>query len=189
MAGRNEILCQVYQEPLKLFCKDDEALVCMVCVKSGEHKDHRILFLEEVSPEYKEKFAIFLDMLKKERDRIVKQVTGEKRQMVTNFRELHSLLEKQENRLVAQLEEVEEEVGRNRDQHLIKFSEALSSVDSLIQEVKEKCQQPPTELLQGARSLLQRCEGKPKFRNPVRFSLALKWKIWETSNPNPNFGG
>uniref|UniRef100_A0ACB8EGQ3 Uncharacterized protein n=1 Tax=Sphaerodactylus townsendi TaxID=933632 RepID=A0ACB8EGQ3_9SAUR len=170
LAGRKGRVCQKHQEPLKLFCKEDEALICLVCVQSKEHRNHETLPLDEASQEYKDKFCSSLEGLKEERERIVgckadiekesqdrlKQVTGEKQETVTKFKELHTFLEEQENRLVAQMEEVEKEVARKRDQQLTELSEALSSLDSLIQEMEEKCQQPDSELLQDAGSILQR---------------------------------
>ncbi|XP_048347581.1 E3 ubiquitin-protein ligase TRIM39-like [Sphaerodactylus townsendi] len=54
-----------------LFCKEDEALICLVCDQSKEHRDHKTLPLEEASQEYKDQFCNHLEILKKERERIV----------------------------------------------------------------------------------------------------------------------
>nr|XP_056722260.1 E3 ubiquitin-protein ligase TRIM7-like [Euleptes europaea] len=196
-------VCQKHQEPLKLFCKDEEALICWVCDRSKEHRDHETLPLEEASQEYKDQFCNRLEVLKKERERIVaykaevvkesqdllEQTSGEKQEMAAEFRQLHSFLEEQEKRLLAQMEEVEKEVARNRDQHLAALSEELSFLDSLIREMEEKCQQPASELLQDARSTLQRYEEKEAFEDPAAFPLALKWRIWELTDLNPLLEG
>uniref|UniRef100_A0ACB8EFY1 Uncharacterized protein n=1 Tax=Sphaerodactylus townsendi TaxID=933632 RepID=A0ACB8EFY1_9SAUR len=195
VAGR---FCQKHQEPLKLFCKDDEALICVVCDRSKEHRDHETLPLDEASQEYKDQFCDCLEKLKEEREQILaskaeleeesqdllKQTTEEKQEMVAKFRELHTFLEEQEKLLLAQLEEVEKEVAKNRDQHLAELSEALSSLDSLMQEMEGKCQQPASELLQDARSTLLRYEEKEAFENPAAFPLSLKWRIWDCSDLN-----
>nr|XP_056722802.1 E3 ubiquitin-protein ligase TRIM7-like [Euleptes europaea]XP_056722805.1 E3 ubiquitin-protein ligase TRIM7-like [Euleptes europaea] len=196
-AGRGRV-CQKHQEPLKLFCKDDKALICVVCDRSKEHRNHETLPLEEASQEYKDQFCNCLERLKKERKRIVackagvlkesqdllKQTTGEKQETVAKFRQLHSFLEEQEKLLLAQMEEVEKEVARNRVQHLVKLSEALSSLDNLIQEMEEKSQQPASELLQDARCTLQRYKKREVFEDPVAFPLAQKWRIWDFSDLN-----
>uniref|UniRef100_A0ACB8EFV4 Uncharacterized protein n=1 Tax=Sphaerodactylus townsendi TaxID=933632 RepID=A0ACB8EFV4_9SAUR len=198
VAGRKERFCQKHQEPLKLFCKDDEALICVVCDRSKEHRDHETLPLDEASQEYKDQFCDCLKKLKEEREQILaskaevekesqdllKQTTEEKQETVAKFRKLHTFLEEQEKLLLAQLEEVEKEVAKNRDQHLAELSEALSSLDSLTQEMEEKCQQPATELLQDARSTLLRYEEKEAFENPAAFPLSLKWRIWDCSDLN-----
>nr|XP_056723559.1 E3 ubiquitin-protein ligase TRIM39-like [Euleptes europaea] len=196
VAARKGRVCQKHQEPLKLFCKNDEALICWVCDRSKEHRDHETLPLEEVSQEYKDQFCNRLEILKKERERIVackaevvkesqdllKQTTGEKQETVAKFRQLHSFVEEKEKLLLAQMEEVEKEVARNRDQHLAKLSEELSSLDSLIQEMEGKCQQPASDLLKDARSTLQRYEEKEAFEDRVAFPLVLKWHVLDFSD-------
>nr|XP_056722283.1 E3 ubiquitin-protein ligase TRIM7-like [Euleptes europaea] len=198
VAATRERVCQKHLEPLNLFCKDDEALICVVCHRSKEHRDHEALPLEEVSQEYKDQFCNRLEILKKERERIVackaevvkesqdllKQTTGEKQETVAKFRQLHSFLEEKEKLLLAQMEEVEKEVARNRDQHLAKLSEELSSLDSLIQEMEEKCQQPASDLLQDARSTLQRYEEKEAFEDRVAFPLVPKGRVLDISDLN-----
>uniref|UniRef100_A0ACB8EF82 Uncharacterized protein n=1 Tax=Sphaerodactylus townsendi TaxID=933632 RepID=A0ACB8EF82_9SAUR len=177
---------------------DDEALICLECVQSKEHRNHKTLPLKEASQEYKDQFHNHLEILKKERERIVgckknmvkesqdllRQTTGEKQRTVYKFRQLHSFLVEQEKILLAQIKQAEKEVKKTWDQRLTELSEALSSVDSLIQEMEEKCQQPAHELLQDARSTLQRYEEKKVFENPVMFPLALKWHISEYSTQN-----
>ncbi|KAL8213253.1 UNVERIFIED_CONTAM: hypothetical protein K2H54_061721, partial [Gekko kuhli] len=187
-AGKGGV-CQKHQERLKLFCKDDEALICVVCDRSKEHRDHETLPLEEASREYKDQFCSCLEILKKERERIVarkgdvekesqgllKHTEREKQETVGRFWELHTFLEEQEKLLLAQVEEVEKEVAKERDQHLARLSEELSSLESLIQEIEEKSQQPARDLLQDARSTLQRYKERESFENPVAFPPALRW--------------
>ncbi|XP_048343182.1 tripartite motif-containing protein 10-like [Sphaerodactylus townsendi] len=213
VVARKRRVCQKHQEPLKLFCKEDEALICVVCDRSKEHRDHETLPLEEASQKYKweirrgravdpslllDRFCDCLEKLKEEREKILackadvvkesqdllNQTTEQKQEMVAKFRELHTFLEEQEKLLLAQMEEVEKEVVKNRDQHLVKFSEALSSLASLIQEMEKKCQQPATELLWDVRSTLLRYEEKEAFENPAALPLSLKWRIWDCSDLN-----
>uniref|UniRef100_A0A8D0DNP3 B box-type domain-containing protein n=1 Tax=Salvator merianae TaxID=96440 RepID=A0A8D0DNP3_SALMN len=46
-------LCSQHQEPLKLFCEDDQALLCVVCDKSRGHRGHTVIPKEEAFGEYK----------------------------------------------------------------------------------------------------------------------------------------
>ncbi|XP_054834937.1 E3 ubiquitin-protein ligase TRIM39-like [Eublepharis macularius] len=165
-AARKERVCKKHQQPLKLFCKDDEALICVVSDRSKEHQGHEILLLDEASQEYK------------------KQTKEEKQAIATKFRQLHMFLEEQEELLLAQMEEVQEEVAIKTDKHLVELCEALSSLESLIQVMEEKIQQPATELLQDVRSTLQRYEEKETLENLLTFPLSLKWKIWDLCDLN-----
>lgn len=68
------------------------------------------------------------------------------------FRELSSFLNEQEKLLLAQLEEVEMEITRKRDEHLARLLEELSLLEGLIQEMMQKYHQPAGELLQVRRA-------------------------------------
>ncbi|XP_054834932.1 E3 ubiquitin-protein ligase TRIM39-like isoform X2 [Eublepharis macularius] len=166
MAARKERVCQKHQEPLKLFCKADEAPICVVCDRSKEHRNHEIIPVEEASQEYK------------------KQSKEEKQATAAKFSQLHKFLEEQEKLLLAQMEEVEREVASQRDQHLAELSEGLSSLESLIREMEEKSQQPASELLQDVRSPVKRYKEKRMFENPLTFPLGLKWRIWDFCEMN-----
>ncbi|XP_060094190.1 E3 ubiquitin-protein ligase TRIM7-like [Heteronotia binoei] len=197
VAAQKGRICQKHQEPMKLFCKDDEALICVVCDRSKEHRDHKTLPLEEASQEYKDQFCSCLEILKKKRKKIVackedlqkesqdllKQTTGEKQKTASKFRQLHTFLEEQERLLLAQMEEVEKEVARKKDQQLGRLAEELSSLENLIREMEEKCQQPASDFLQDVHSTLQRHE-EEEFENPLTFPLALKWRIWDFCDIN-----
>ncbi|XP_061469466.1 uncharacterized protein LOC133378868 [Rhineura floridana] len=197
-------ICEKHQEPLKLFCKDDEAPICVVCDKSKEHKGHEVISLEEASQEYKDQICSCLDNLRKEREKILalkvsiekesqdllKRIESEREKTVAEFRRLHQLLEEQEKLLLDQMEEVEKEVARKREEHLARLSEKLSSLESVIQEMEEKRQQPASELLQDIRSFLQRSQAKENLEDPpVAFPPALKWKIWDFCDINPFLEG
>ncbi|XP_060094091.1 zinc finger protein RFP-like [Heteronotia binoei] len=186
-----ERICEKHREPLKLFCQTDEILVCMVCDRSKEHKDHEKIPAEEAAQEYKDKIFNCLKTLRTEKDKILvyladaenesqemlKIMESERQKTVAEFRTLHQVLEEQENRLLAQIEEVEREVARKRDDHLAKLSEELSSLESLIREMEGKHQQPQSEILQDVKSSLQRYKEKEIFKNPVAFSSDLKIRL------------
>uniref|UniRef100_A0A670HXE3 Zinc finger protein RFP-like n=1 Tax=Podarcis muralis TaxID=64176 RepID=A0A670HXE3_PODMU len=170
--GKGKI-CEKHQEPLKLFCKEDESPICVVCDRSKEHKSHEVVPLEEASQEYKvgnlsgfplgmvrerEKFLVF----KADEARCLilahcsllsisllqKQTVAEREKMVAEIRRLHQFLEEQEKRILAQMAEVEKEIAAKREEHLARLSRELSSLDSLIREMEEKLQEPESELLQ-----------------------------------------
>lgn len=50
-----ENLCRQHQEALKLFCKDDQQPICMVCDRSQAHRFHTVVPVEEAAQEYKVK--------------------------------------------------------------------------------------------------------------------------------------
>ncbi|XP_077778400.1 zinc finger protein RFP-like [Podarcis muralis] len=198
------MVCEKHQEPLKLFCKEDQSPICVVCDRSKEHKSHEVVPLEEASQEYKDQISSCLDNVKKEREKILvfkantekesqdllKQTGAEREKMVAEFRRLHQFLEEQEKRILAQMAEVEKEIAAQREEHLARLSRELSSLDSLIREMEEKLQEPASELLQDIGSFLQRSQEKENLEDPpVAFPPALKWKIWDFCDINPFLEG
>ncbi|XP_067321602.1 zinc finger protein RFP-like [Anolis sagrei] len=196
-------VCQRHQEPLKLFCKDHEASICVVCDKAKDHENHKVIPLDEASKEYKDLIWNLLETLKKERENILaykadaaqesqdllEKTQREKETTVAAFRLMHQFLEEQERNLLAKMEEVEKEISAKGEEHLARLSEELSSLSKLIQEMEEKHQQPASELLQDIRSFLQGSKEKEKFETSVAFPPALKWKIWDFCDINPFLEG
>ncbi|KAL8213182.1 UNVERIFIED_CONTAM: hypothetical protein K2H54_061162 [Gekko kuhli] len=196
-AGKGSF-CEKHQKPLKLFCKNDEALICAACDSSTEHKYHYVIPTEKASQEYKEEISHYLKILKKEKKKLmaytvdimkdsqelIKQTKVEKQKAVIKFRQLHKFLEEQENLLLAQMGEVEKEVARKRDELMAKLTEEISSFETIVQEMERKCQQLDCELLQDIRSTLQRYEEKEKTEEPVVLPLALKWVVWDFCDIN-----
>ncbi|XP_042310698.1 zinc finger protein RFP-like [Sceloporus undulatus] len=79
--------CKIHQEPLKLFCREDETPICVVCNTAKEHQGHTVFPLEEAFLQYKvghptqvtgkEKTKIHLDTLKKKREELKGQKNSE----------------------------------------------------------------------------------------------------------------
>ncbi|XP_067321597.1 E3 ubiquitin-protein ligase TRIM7-like [Anolis sagrei] len=197
-AKREERVCEKHQEPPNLFCTDDETFICVVCNRSKEHWDHRTIPLGTAAQEYKDLMSLHQHCLVKEIEKVLeykaetekeaqdllKQTKAKIEKTMGEITEIRQFLEEQEKHLRAQMEELEKQIVRKRDEHLIILSRELSSLESLVQEIKEKCQQPPAELLQDVRNLLQRCEKKQTSEKPVAFPPELKWKIWEFCDLN-----
>nr|XP_034959055.1 tripartite motif-containing protein 10-like [Zootoca vivipara] len=109
----------------------------------------------------------------------------ERQKMVEKFSQLHQFLEEQEKRLLNEIEEMEKEITRRRDEHLATLSKELSSLERSIQEMEEKSQQPASELLQDVRSTLQRCQQRETFKDPMAFPPELNRKISNFWVANP----
>ncbi|XP_032998395.1 zinc finger protein RFP-like isoform X2 [Lacerta agilis] len=181
-------VCEEHQEPLKLFCKKDEAPICLVCDRSKEHKHHEVIPLKEAFEEYKGEICRCLEILRKEREEILayqadlekeskdllKLTETERLKTVEKFRELRQFLEEQEKRLLNHEEEMEKEIAGRRDEQLTRLTRKLSSLEKIIQEMEEKCQQPASELLQDVRSTLQRYEKRESPEKPLPFPPELR---------------
>nr|XP_034963640.1 tripartite motif-containing protein 10-like isoform X2 [Zootoca vivipara] len=196
---RLEDLCKTHKEKLHLFCKEDGELVCWYCKQSPEHKSHTVVLKEEAAQEYKTLICGHLEHLRKEREDIqaykstigkesvnlLKLTETERQKTVEKFRQLHQFLKEREKFMLNEIEEMEKEITRRRDEHLAILFRKLSSLERSIQEMEEKSQQPASELLQDVRSTLQRCQQRETFKDPMAFPPELNRKISNFWVANP----
>ncbi|XP_015279102.1 PREDICTED: zinc finger protein RFP-like [Gekko japonicus] len=191
-------VCERHQEPLKLFCQDDQTPICVVCDKAKEHRGHTVIPKEEAFEEYKVKSQAYLEFLKEEREEIwssqqsleaegqtlLEQTERERQKIMAEFKQMHQFLEAQERHLLAKLRDLDDHIKDKRNAHIDKLSAEISAVDLLIKEMEEKQKQPANEFLQGLGNILQRCN-KEKFVNPGGFPLELKQQIENVSKTHP----
>ncbi|XP_034645022.1 zinc finger protein RFP-like isoform X2 [Trachemys scripta elegans] len=178
-----ERLCEKHKEPLKLFCKEDEIPICLVCDRSKQHRDHTVIPAEEAAEEFKEKIQAHLQTLREEREKLLgckvsrekrsqeylRKTQTERQNIVSEFQQLRQFLEEQERLLLSQLEKLDEEIEEIQNENATKLSEQISCLSELISELEGKCQKPASEFLQDVRSTLSRCE-KGKFQQPLEIS-------------------
>ncbi|XP_042307781.1 zinc finger protein RFP-like isoform X2 [Sceloporus undulatus] len=131
--------CKIHQDPLKLFCREDETPICVVCDRA-KHRRHMVLPLEEAFQEYKTQLEL------------------EKMKIKSLFERMQRFLEEKQHLCLAQLEDLEKEMGKRQEKTLTKLSEEISQLGLLITEMEEKCLQPACEFLQDIRNSLVRCE-------------------------------
>ncbi|XP_043942843.1 zinc-binding protein A33-like [Protopterus annectens] len=65
-----KFFCEVHEEKLKLFCIEDETLICVICRDSAAHGGHSFLPLKEAVTLYKEKLKTATDALELKRKHI-----------------------------------------------------------------------------------------------------------------------
>ncbi|KAL8213103.1 UNVERIFIED_CONTAM: hypothetical protein K2H54_060729 [Gekko kuhli] len=150
-------VCQRHQEPLTLFCKDSEVLLCTSCEK--EHQDHNIVPVEEAAQELK------------------KQMAKERQKAAIRFHTLWPFLKKQEVRTLTRMKRVEKQMARKRELHMDRLNQQLSSLEDLIQEMEKKRELPATQLLQDVGSVLKRSRQKVTSKYPSYFLPVLYRKV------------
>ncbi|XP_069629973.1 E3 ubiquitin-protein ligase TRIM39-like [Haliaeetus albicilla] len=184
-----ENLCGQHQEALKLFCKDDQQPICMVCDRSQAHRFHTVVPVEEAAQEYKEEIQARLQALKEEREKYLEsRKTGvrkssylektktEGKKIVCEFEQLNQFLKDQERLLLTQLIDLDRAITRIQDEAVAKVSEEMSHLDTLIWEMEGKFQQPASQFLQDIRRLLNSCE-MMQFNPPVEISSDLERRL------------
>ncbi|XP_032638243.1 zinc finger protein RFP-like [Chelonoidis abingdonii] len=189
-----ERLCEKHKESLKLFCKEDEIPICLVCDRSKQHRDHTVIPAEEAAEEFKEKIQAHMKTLREEREKLLgfqvreekrsqeylRNIQTERQKIVSEFQQLWQFLEEQERLLLAQLEKLDKEIVKIQNENVRKRSEEISRLNNVISEMEGKCEKPVTELLQDVRSTFSR-SGKGKFQQPEEISPKLELRLSDFS--------
>nr|XP_033772322.1 E3 ubiquitin-protein ligase TRIM39-like isoform X2 [Geotrypetes seraphini] len=139
-SNQAEKLCEKHEEKLKLFCTEDQKLICVVCKEGKDHRSHSVIPTEEAVQEYKCE-------------------TKTKREKIqSEFEELHQFLNEEQRILLSRLEEEEKEILQKVRDNVTQLEDQSSSLKKLISEIEEKSQQSATELLKDAKVILSRCQ-------------------------------
>ncbi|KAM9123649.1 zinc finger protein RFP-like [Pangshura tecta] len=190
-------LCAEHQEPLDLFCEEDQAPICVVCDRSRAHRAHTVVPTEEAAQVYKEKVQAHLETLREEREKLLGfkvigegktweyliQTQAERQKIVSEFQQLRQFLEEQEQLLLAQLEKLDRKAVKIQNDNASKLSEEISHLSELISELEGKSQKPASEFLQDFKSTMSGCE-VGKFQQPVEISLELEKRLSDLSQEN-----
>ncbi|KAB1263433.1 E3 ubiquitin-protein ligase TRIM4 [Camelus dromedarius] len=167
-------LCGRHWEPLRLFCEDDQRLVCLVCRESQEHQAHTMAPIDEAFESYREKLLktqrSLTAKMKKAlhiQDLEVKNATEWKEKMKNQrmrfsaeFAKLHLFLAEEEQLFLQRLSKEEEETKRKHKENTVRLNQMISSLKKLILEVAEKSQSSSLELLQNPKDVLTRSENQ-----------------------------
>ncbi|XP_028569587.2 E3 ubiquitin-protein ligase TRIM7-like isoform X2 [Podarcis muralis] len=195
--GGGRQLCPKHREALKLFCSEEEELICCICRESRAHRSHAVFPVEEAAQDYKKEIQSRLQSLKEEKEKLLglklagenrhqeylKQTEAERQKLMSEFELVHHFLEEQEKLLLLQLNELEKEIMKHQKEHGGKFSDEIVSLSALIDEIEEKCTQPDSEFLQDIRSTLGRFDKEP-FQPPEEMPSKVGKRLGELSEKN-----
>ncbi|XP_053412536.1 E3 ubiquitin-protein ligase TRIM4 isoform X1 [Nycticebus coucang] len=165
-------LCSRHQEPLRLFCEDDQRPVCLVCRESQEHQAHEMAPVDEASVSYREKLLMSqcsltakmkkaMQLQETEMKNATKwkaHIKNQRARISTEFSKLHQFLAEEEQLFLQRLSEEEEETKSKLRDNMLRLNETIASLKNLMLEVGEKSQASTLELLQNPKDLLTRSE-------------------------------
>uniref|UniRef100_A0A8C6S315 Tripartite motif-containing 17 n=1 Tax=Nannospalax galili TaxID=1026970 RepID=A0A8C6S315_NANGA len=150
-------LCQVHQEPLKLFCKADHSPICVVCREAQEHRlpegarEYKVILKLEVDIGYLQEEMVKTERLQATEKQILTewQVGAHCWGLLSVFPEVVLFLMEEERRLLQVLKEEEEETaGKLQDK--ASLDHQSRSLDRLLLQLEEQSQQEPLQMLRGS---------------------------------------
>uniref|UniRef100_A0A663F7D2 Tripartite motif containing 10 n=1 Tax=Aquila chrysaetos chrysaetos TaxID=223781 RepID=A0A663F7D2_AQUCH len=181
--------CERHREPLKVFCKDDEAFICVICRESRAHRAHTMLPVQDAVQEYKGQIQAHLQALKEDRDKLLgfrevemrrsweylEKTEAERQRVFSKFEGLRLFLEDHARHLLAQVGDLERDIEKMQEENITSLTKEISRLDTLIQEMEEKCQQPASKFLQVREKGME--FEKENFQQPPLLLPELEKKI------------
>ncbi|XP_061886942.1 E3 ubiquitin-protein ligase TRIM69 [Entelurus aequoreus] len=194
--------CGRHREELKLYCEDDQELVCLVCGLSQEHRNHTMVCVQDAEQKYRASLNSSMDSLKAELNtalqcdseaeeevKKLKDHTADLKQRIeTQFSDLHQFLYQEEKMLQVKLKTEERRELIRLDEHKALLCVEISRLQRALQDIEDKRrEQDPFTLLRSIKVCLQR--PPLKFEKPVftphslcegRFAGPLQYRVWKS---------
>uniref|UniRef100_A0A8C1R4X1 Uncharacterized protein n=1 Tax=Cyprinus carpio TaxID=7962 RepID=A0A8C1R4X1_CYPCA len=147
----SEKICSLHHEKLKLFCLEDKQPVCVVCVNSQKHDNHKFRPIDEVLSSYKEELSTALKSLQKKLqhnenikgkfektvEHIESQAEHTERQIKQQFEKLHQFLRDEEEATITALREEEEQKKQMMKEKLEEINTHISTLSHTIKDTEE----------------------------------------------------
>ncbi|XP_076119145.1 E3 ubiquitin-protein ligase TRIM39-like [Alosa pseudoharengus] len=185
LTSQRGALCSLHGDPLRLFCHDDQQLVCYSCRDSKLHRSHQFSPVDEAAADRKEELKIKLDPLKeklrafanakvtcdKTAEHIKTQVQHTEKQIKEEFEKLHQFLRDEEAARIAALREEEEQKSQMMKEKIERMSREISSLSDTIRAIEEQMGADDVTLLQNYKSTVERAQCT--LQDPERVSGAL----------------
>ncbi|XP_053740964.1 E3 ubiquitin-protein ligase TRIM69 [Synchiropus splendidus] len=194
--------CSRHREELKLYCEEDQELVCLVCGVSQEHRSHTMVCVQEAEQKYRVSLNTSMDSLKAELNtalqcdreaeeevKKLKEHTADLKQRIeAQFSDLHQFLYQEEKLLQVKLKTEERRELIRLDEHKALLCVEISRLQRAVHEIEDKLrEQDPYSLLRSIKVLLQRPSlkfEKPTFSPPSlcegRFAGPLQYRVWKS---------
>uniref|UniRef100_A0A670KDX5 Zinc finger protein RFP-like n=1 Tax=Podarcis muralis TaxID=64176 RepID=A0A670KDX5_PODMU len=133
--GGGRQLCPKHREALKLFCSEEEELICCICRESRAHRSHAVFPVEEAAHDYKVKSG-----------KTRTHLTGNQAEGPSQW--WRPPCGTPSHQMSKRYLTFRRHLKAHQKEHGGKFSDEIVSLSALIDEIEEKCTQPDSEFLQ-----------------------------------------
>ncbi|KAM9305344.1 uncharacterized protein PAF06_013882 [Gastrophryne carolinensis] len=169
--------CPDHDEKLKLYCKDDGILSCIICRDSLKHANHNFLPILDAVGVYRTELAAIVSPLE-EALKVTEQLTEQQNEKIqqhnTNmneyqehieaeFEKLHAFLKEQEEKLLEQLEEQGDTLLKEMEANQVKMQENKDNIQQTIGVAKERMEESNSiAFLTDIKAFIEKCQEQQK---------------------------
>ncbi|XP_073403579.1 nuclear factor 7, brain-like [Dendrobates tinctorius] len=169
--------CPEHDERLKLYCKDDGTLSCVICRDSLKHASHNFLPILDAVGLYRSELSAIVAPLE-ETLKVTEQLTDQQHEKVeqhkTNisefrqhildeFKNLHTFLKEQEEKLLEQLQDQGDNLLKEMETNMVKMQENQDNIKQTITMANERVNDTDSiSFLTDIKSFIEKCQTQQK---------------------------
>ncbi|XP_069100311.1 zinc-binding protein A33 [Pleurodeles waltl] len=198
--------CDEHDERLKLFCKDDGTLACVICRDSLKHSNHNFLPIQDAVGVYRDQLIALVSPLEttmKENQKLKcdqsqkislhrENIVDYKKHIECEFEKLHQFLREKEAKMVEDLNAEAEGLLKDMEANLVKMTDNCEFIEEAISTTQSRLNESdPIAFLTDIKSFIEKCceehrKGVPaesvlvnKELSQGRFKGPLQYIIWK----------
>ncbi|XP_043534232.1 zinc-binding protein A33-like [Chiloscyllium plagiosum] len=199
--GEMQQECSRHKEKLKIFCKADNELICVICQISKSHQNHEMLPMEEAAEEFKNELQTSLkpiqdkkkecEAAKSDYERTLSHIQDQgvklAKQIKTEFEKLHQLLHEEERIVLESLKLEKERNSQEMKERIEKTMEEISSLSAIVQDIEQQLREQDSiifltkfpETQQRVKQTLPEPQKVYPLINVGKFIGSLQYRVWK----------
>ncbi|KAM4620435.1 E3 ubiquitin-protein ligase TRIM35-like [Polymixia lowei] len=169
-SAESEGLCSLHSEKLKLFCLDHQQLMCVVCLHSKQHTNHKFRPIDEAALDHKEELKKSLEPLQKKlklfhkvkrdcdqiAEHIKVQTRNTEKQIKEEFKKFCQFLQDEEEKRITALREEEEQKSQMMKEKIEGLSREIAVLSDTIRAIEKELRAEDISFLQNYKTTVDR---------------------------------